>query len=217
MDVRVADENAQLRETIDRALSRMNTCLPGIIESFDAGTQTASILPAIKMRTFIDETINHIDLPLLVNVPVVFPKAGGFAITFPVIKGDECLIVFSQRAIDNWHEQGGVQPPDSNAIGCRHHDLTDAFAILAPSSIPEVLSSFCTDGVEMRNKDASVKITLKNSGIFIVGDIHQTGNFTASGNVSDGTRTIAGDRTIYNSHTHPEHDGGNTNAPTQQE
>ena len=41
-----------------------------------------------------------------------------------------------------------------------------------------------------------------------------TGNIGAEGNVSDGTRSMSGDRTIYNSHTHPE-TGSTTGAPNQ--
>jgi len=49
----------------------------------------------------------------------------------------------------------------------------------------------------------------------LTGDVNVTGNITATGNISDGVRSMAGDRTIYNSHTHNDPQGGTTNAPNQ--
>ena len=76
----------------------LHTSMPGIIESFDPVTQTASIQPTIKRvfitREGITETLTLSNLPLLINVPVQFPRGGGSSLTFPVTKGDECLIRF---------------------------------------------------------------------------------------------------------------------------
>ena len=33
---------------------------------------------------------------------MVFPGGGGFALTFPVAAGDECLVVFASRCIDDY-------------------------------------------------------------------------------------------------------------------
>jgi hypothetical protein len=155
----------QLRELIDRMMLRVNTACPGTVESFDAATQTAKVLPSIRMKTYIGEE-GFLDYPPIVNVPVVFPFAStaGFALTLPVRQGDPCLLVFSQRAIDNWHENGGVQPPE-DAVAGRHHDLTDAIAIMAPSPLSQVLGAWEADGIELRNRAKTSRITLKDDSI----------------------------------------------------
>lgn len=48
------------------------------------------------------------------------------------------------------------------------------------------------------------------------GKISTPGNVEAGGDVKDGTRTMAGDRAIYNGHTHPA-PNGTTGGPNQQE
>jgi hypothetical protein len=177
MDVTFADKNSQLRETIDRAMSQINTCLPGVIESFDATTQTVTVKPGIQIRTNIDGKIGYLDLPQIINVPILFPYAAvaGFALTLPIRSGDPCLLVFSQRAIDNWHDQGGVQPPENNGLSCRHHDLTDAFALLAPNPVPLALSNWEAEGIELRNRARTTRITVRDDEIeFRVGDTVMT-------------------------------------------
>lgn len=166
MDLRTADEITQLREMIDRALSRINTALPGVIDAFDAATQTATVIPAIKMRVNVDGTESFMDLPPIINAPLIFPFAStaGFALTLPVKKGDPCIILFSQRSIDNWHDKGGIQPPEEG-VASRHHDLTDALVLMAASPLPDVLGAWEADGVELRNREKTTRVTVKDTTV----------------------------------------------------
>lgn len=220
MDLGNSNESIQIREMVERAMMRINTSIPGIIESFDASTITATVAPAIKMRTTIDGVSSTIELPKLINVPVIAPVAvtNGFALTLPVATGDSCLLIFSQRSFENWHQLGGVQPPE-DGVGSRHHHLTDAFALMAPVATPDVFSNWITDGIEIRNKNASMKATFKNDSIvFIVGGVTTTLNssgLTCSADVADSKGTMEEMRGVYNGHTHPE-TGVTTQAPTQQ-
>lgn len=162
MDTRFAPERAQHEELFDRLSLRLNTCMPGVIKSFDAATQTCTVTPAIMMSTYQDGVQGAEQLPDIQHVPLFFPFAvlGGFALTLPVQAGDTCLLIFSQRCIDNWHELGGVQPSEST-IGGRHHDLSDAFALCCAPSLVDVLTGYAVDGIELRNRiqDVSVKLT----------------------------------------------------------
>jgi len=175
MDTTGAPQEAQLREILDRAMSRLNTCLPGTIDSFDAATQTVTVTPAIQMKVLLGDSETFMDLPQITNVPLVFPFAAtaGFALTLPVRKGDPCLLVFSQRAIDNWHNMGGSQPPESG-VGVRHHDLTDAFAIFAPSPLTQVLGEWEADGIEIRNRDKTSRVTVKDASVEVQVGVSKT-------------------------------------------
>ena len=44
---------------------------------------------------------------------------------------------------------------------------------------------------------------ISDGGVSIVGDVHVTGNITASGDITDHTRSMESDRAIYNGHQHP--------------
>ena len=107
--------------------------------------------------------------------------------------GDEGLIVFSQRCIDSWADQGGVAP---NPI-MHFHDANDACFIPGIRSQKNKLSDFQNDGV--RITDGSNYVWLKNSGaidanssseinitaptVNITGNINHMGNNTQSGNL----------------------------------
>lgn len=132
-----------LRLTIREMLKMVHTGMPGIVKSFDAGTQTAKVQPAIK-RIWVDD--GAVALPECVDVPVFFPGGGGFVLTFPVTAGDGCLLVFAERAIDYWWEKGGVQEPSE----VRMHDLSDAFAFVGMRPKPQKISDFKTGDAELR-------------------------------------------------------------------
>jgi hypothetical protein len=168
LDAAVDDEESALNARVDAFAANLNTCLPGIIRSFDEGTQTATVQPAIK-RLFREQ--GAVDLPPLVDVPVKFPRGGGFVLTFPIAAEDECLLSFSQRAIDFWWQNGGVQLPSEY----RTHDLSDAFADVGYSSKPNVVQSIRMDAVELRALDGSNRISLCADGSIILGAATITG------------------------------------------
>ncbi|EDR3673570.1 baseplate protein [Salmonella enterica subsp. arizonae serovar 40:z4,z24:] len=99
-------------------------------------------------------------LPLLVDVPVQFPRAGGFALTYPVDPGDEGLVVFSDRCIDGWFSSGAVGiPPDH-----RQHDLSDAMFIPGISSLARVIADFRNDAIVMRQLDGPGYVAVDKGG-----------------------------------------------------
>jgi len=165
MDMRGADKDTQMMSIINRVMSEMNTCLPGRIESFDDATQTATVIPTIQAKVTVGDVVTYVDMPTIVNVLIVFPFAitKGFALTLPISSGDACLLFFSQKAIDNWHMMGGIQPPEQDTPGSRHHSLTDCFAILAPVPLPNVLGAWNSNGIEIRNSNRDVRCTIENN------------------------------------------------------
>lgn len=134
----------------------IHTALPGIVQEFDRKALTVTVRPAIKRR-WIDA--GFLVLPDLVNVPVKFPRFGNFIIIGPVAAGDEGLIHFAERAIDNWHARGGVQEPSE----FRLHDLSDGFFAPGYSSAgkaAEVVGG-APDALEIRTLDGKTVIRVE--------------------------------------------------------
>ena len=173
----LGDNQEQERLTIENYLKNLRVATPGIIHEFNAINQTATVQPAIK------EQINGewLELPLLLDVPVQFPRAGGYCITFPVKKGDECLVIFNDSCIDSWWQSGKVQ----TQLEKRRHDLSDAVAILGITSVPKALENFSEDSMQIRTDDNETLISIKDGNVNIESEnINMTGDLSVSGTTS---------------------------------
>jgi len=209
-------EEAQL-QALEGLQAKMWTALPGIVVSADLDAQTCVVQPSIK-GVILDEQNNEtsVNLPLLADVPICFPRAGAFALTLPLSAGDEVLVVFSSRAIDSWWQSGGVGEP----VEARMHDLSDGFAVLAPTSQPKKLSAVQSDGMELRTIDRTVYIKLTTTGIQIKGnithegDVDQTGNLNRTGDTTTVGGVTNNGKNISSTHTHPIISGSSAPGPT---
>ena len=120
-----------IREAVNAALANLWTALPCEVVEYNSEAITVNVQPLIKIPVHLpDGEIETVELPMLLDVPVMFPCAGGFTITHPIKKGDECLVNFADRNIDLWWQSGGIQNPFDN----RKHDLSDGFAFFRPQS-----------------------------------------------------------------------------------
>lgn len=173
------DKEEQERRMLENHSNNMRVAIPGYIVDFNSSTQTATIQPTIKERL----KGTQVDLPKLLDVPVQFPKAGGYSITFPVKTGDECLVIFSDMCIDAWYQSGGIQPQ----LESRRHDLSDGIAILGISSLPNTIKSFSNEGLQLRDESGNTyiqvtdnKISMKATSIDIQGNVNVKGNISAN-------------------------------------
>lgn len=174
------------RTAQDGAQAQMWTALPGIVQSFDAGALTVSVQPAIQGRTTDRLGVSsNVNLPMLVDVPVVFPRGGGVSLTFPVKAGDECLVVFTSRCMDGWWQDGGVKP----ALDRRMHDLSDGMAILGPWSQKTKIGSVSTTAAQLRSEDGATLIELASGHVTVTATTVIVNSTTATINAS-GTATV---------------------------
>lgn len=152
------DHNDQLEFSARQA--NIWTSMPGIIQSIDFVAMTCTVQVAIKAKRFknkqqpFDEAI-----PLLVDAPVQFPAGGGNTLTFPVKAGDECLVHFASRCIDNWWQNGGVQ----TQAEMRMHDLSDGFVSLGYRSQPRVIPNISSEAVQLRSDDGQTFVEVNPS------------------------------------------------------
>lgn len=161
---RLGQQEELYRKIIDNIMFRLHVAMPGIIQSFDAAKQTVTVQPCIMERINIDGVLSQQRLPLIVDVPIILPRSGGFSITVPISQGDECLLIFADSCIDAWWSAGGIQ----DQMFRRRHDLSDAFAILAPWSQQRVLENYSIDSAQIRNNDGTNYIELSADHVELV-------------------------------------------------
>lgn len=159
---RSADFADVARAVAQSAVSNVWTAMPAIVQSVDFARQIITAQPAIQgVQTDKDGSTHNVNMPLLVDVPICYPKCAGFAITLPLQAGDEVLIIFASRCIDAWWQSGGT----ANApLENRMCDLSDGFAILAPTSQPRRLQNVSATNIQMRSADGAVFIEIDPAG-----------------------------------------------------
>ncbi|TDE17722.1 Gp138 family membrane-puncturing spike protein [Dyadobacter psychrotolerans] len=135
----------------------------GIVEQFNAESQTATIQLALKHIISIapDGTQTLKERPLLVQCPVMVLSGGAGHIGMPVSKGDTCIVLFNDREIDNWFTAGGVQAPSSD----RTHDLSDGIAIVGIRNSQNAIAGYMNNSIEIRY--GSTSLMVKGAGVVI--------------------------------------------------
>lgn len=143
------DNEEGMRLAFEGQQSGLWTAMPGIVQSVDLTKMTCVVQLAIQGRYETqDGSIQWVNIAPLGDVPIVFPSAGGFTMTFPIAAGDEVLVVFAARCIDAWWQSGGYA---NKALEFRMHDLSDGFAIPGPKSQPHKISSISSTEIQIRN------------------------------------------------------------------
>lgn len=202
------------RYALDGLQSRLWTSFPAIVQSVNLAAMTIEAQPVIQgIVTNPDGSTTYVNLPLLLDVPLCFPSAGGFILTFPIAQGDEVLISIASRCIDAWWQQGGIQPP----VESRMHDLSDGFAIPGPRSQPNVVNAISAANVQLRNDAGTVYLEITPGGqikLVAPSGVVVTGNLSVSGSVTgQSVSTIAG--ISLATHTHAVSTAPGTTGPAQ--
>jgi len=121
----------------------LNCHAVGTVKSFNPTNQTITATINYKKSYFVKKEGLKYDVewksyPILMDVPVVCMGGGGWSLTFPIAEGDECLILFNDRALDTWWSSGQVtQLPSS-----RLHSFSDGIAIVGVRSVPNALPNY---------------------------------------------------------------------------
>ena len=184
------EQDLKLRQTANN----LRVAMPGIIQEFNAEEQTVTVQCAIREKINMDGDLSWQEIPLLLDVPIIFPRAGNYILTMPIQAGDECLVVFGDSCMDAWWQSGGVQ----NQIDCRRHDLSDGYAIVGLYSQPRRINNYSTNTAQLRNLSGSAYVELSGNNINIVGS-----SVTISANSVNigGSTTIDGRSFMGHKHT----------------
>jgi hypothetical protein len=106
----MAGTETALERVQESRLRSVHTSFPAKVQSYDATRKTADLVPMVDpvipgADPEDDEDIED-PLPALMNVPVIFPRAGGATIEFDVVAGDTVLVVVCERDIKRWLATG---------------------------------------------------------------------------------------------------------------
>lgn len=152
-------ELADLVFELDRSTKLSLNCHAiGVVQSFDKTTQTATAQIVYQRTSFEDPNGTGVYVPVqtpyapLAQCPVVFLGGGGANLQFPVAKGDECLICFGDRDIDNWWGTGGTSVQLNSG---RLHSTADAVIVVGVRSKPKVIKNFDGSRVVLAGSDSA--------------------------------------------------------------
>lgn len=193
------------------------TNIPAIvvgISKFES-EQVVDVQPCIS-RVYTDGVV--IEPPVIRDAPVVFPSGGGGLMSFPIKAGDNVLVCFSMRSLDEWIEgSGSLATPQAT----RYCSMNDAIAIPCLYTKSSNLTPN-KDDVEIKFNDLSFKLEL--GGDISLANPSYSLKLKANGDVlhSSGAKiTAAGDFVSatgisLNSHVHGgvQTGGGSTGVPS---
>lgn len=132
----------------------------GTVQSFDSAKQTVTATINYKKTYLRQDQAGQfnpvlVDYPILLDVPVVILGGGNANLTFPIAQGDECLILFNDRDIDNWFQSGQVGPVASNRL----HSFSDGFALIGVRSLARSLAGYDTSRAVLANGTTLVGVS----------------------------------------------------------
>jgi Phage protein Gp138 N-terminal domain len=139
---------------------QMNCVKIGEIVSFDGTKKTAKIKILFK-RVLANKTLES--YPSIVDCPVFTLQGNGGAIQMPIAAGDQCIVLFSDRNIDNWFANGAEAAPANS----RAHDISDGIAIVGINALNSSLEAYVSNQLRMFFAGAEINfdsgiITIKN-------------------------------------------------------
>ena len=136
---RIPDLTLMFRAALAGWQSGIWTALPGTYQGAGSKVGTANVQPTVQVQVMGTDNVfgPPQSLPLCPDCPLLFPGGGGFHATFPLKVGDEGLLVFASRCIDNWWLSGGPQ----GQAEYRMHDLSDGFFLPGCFSQPRAPSA----------------------------------------------------------------------------
>ncbi len=189
---------------LESRLRSVHVALPGRIEKYDATQQKADVKPMVSdlSPTRDGEEVEE-SLPIIPNVPVVFPRGGGYFVTMPLAPGDFVLLVFNERSIDTWASGDGAE---KNPDDFRTHNLTDAVAIPGFYPFSQSVGEASIDTNMVMGKDSGSTIHIKDDGEIHLGSENPSEFIALAQKVLDELNSVKTDldgfKTAYDSHIH---------------
>ena len=184
-----------LRLATRTEIAKINVSIPATVISYDRTTQTITARPVVADR-FADGSQHK--PPTLYNVPVGFPSATGYSITWELSAGDPVIIHFAHRSIDEWIMTG---EPDTIASDPRRFSASDAMAVPQLNSPAKPIPSSGLDPTAMVIRASEIKLGSSAASDFVA----------LSSKVETIMSTV---KTWLDAHVHADPLSGSTGPPT---
>lgn len=115
-----------IRAAMDCRGLEVHTSLPCRVEKIDKAGKFVDVKPLLRRRFLNpDGTEINESLPVIPRIPIAWPRAGKFFITFPIKPGDLVEVIITETSRDAFQASGGEETdPDD----FRRFDLSDAWA-----------------------------------------------------------------------------------------
>ena len=207
----------QINKSARSATEDMHTALPGEIKSYDPDKGVATVLPKAK---FTKPDGSMMDFPEISGVPVMFPQSKNVTIAWPIKKGDGCLLVFSEQALDYWmygkETDTKLRFDLTNAMKLACDE--DAVAIAAgdtKAKITPKTAELTLGSAKVKVEPSLVQVTVGGTVLAISPDgVDITGKLTVKGGITarDDVKASNGSISLAN-HVHSGDSGGMTGKP----
>jgi hypothetical protein len=138
---------------IARSLDGVHTAIPAKVISY------LPLLQQVKLTPVIDS------MPALEDVPVLWPRGGGYCLHMPLAAGDHVLVVFCEQDFSPWRLSGSAMAP---ALLKRHGLFAYAIPGAAPDVQPLVVPALLT-GAALGEDSPTGTVVQVTSGKCVVG------------------------------------------------
>lgn len=156
-----------LQQALDNHQSRVWTALPARVQDYSPTTQRVSAQPLVPVAYYDEDDERHVEpLPVIGDVPVMFPGCGPYRMTWPVALGDLGLLIFTSCSLDRWLEGDGRAVADP--VEERRNHLSDAvfvpgiFASSTPTAAPMDALVVHADAIKLGGDDATDPVVRKS-------------------------------------------------------
>ena len=136
----------------------------------------------------------QVNYPVIIDCPIVCLGGGKTNLTFPIAQGDECLVLFNDRDLDNWFTSGQVGPVASSRL----HAFSDAICLVGLKSKPNLLTNYDTTRPVLRGGTAVLGVNPSSNKILAtnVAPTGSSGSYTYSTTLNTLLQTLITDLTM---------------------
>jgi Phage protein Gp138 N-terminal domain len=182
-----------LKQAIDNRLLDVHTALIAKIESYEAEKQLVDVAPVLRRNIQTgDGDWVYESLPVLCDVPVLFPRGSDFFISFPIQPGDFVQLIFNESGTEEW-----LSSKAPSIVCNQRFSLEGAVAIPGVYPLNKTLSGAHAKNLVL-GKDKGIQIHIDGQKIRL-GSAEADEALAIARNVKTELERI---KSAFNSHTH---------------